>query len=866
MDWRRLEQRYKESLSSLVSSLDSEWTVSRRIQASIDCLHFSNRTNILPSQGWKIHVTFSAGEAVSFCERVLPALISEGVCFKIPADVQSIVQINSGSGGETQAGKVLTIYPREGPGAADIALLVDTLWPTSQGPTVLSDLGLRPGSAVSFRYGSFDGRKAIDRFGRPFTILLDPANGVSEDRRSLDGMQPSWAIAPLPDLTTPGNQSSGDEISIGGAQYLPLMLLHHSPRGRVYMGVSLSDASTVVIKKRRKGVHFESSQRNGCAAHEYEVLKTLSSLKALSPTPLGFSMMVDGAPVLITEYVVGTPFVELEHQKQIRSLRSFANAIQSLHDVGYVHRDIKLSNAISTADGVRLVDFELAAPIGAVGLIGGGTQGYLPPESNECANPAADVFALGICVAHVFLRFDPAGIAPGAGRLVGMLHQFVQHEAASVVRRFTHPRASERPTSAAATALLTELESQGSIPGTSARIRIVSRKWCLRIAHEVGESVSALQRNSCIAHVPGDVEITANSELEAINMGGAGVALGLVTIDQACRTGLFRTAIEEQLTILASRPPQPFAHGLFTGNCGVALVMGVAASRWQRTEWEEACRLRLEAAMQVSNDCDLFSGTAGVLWGIASLCQFLRDPGLSCMANHCADHLLRHAIEIDNLRVWAPAEHDGRPSTGAAHGSAGIAMALATWGRLSGRSDCLEFAFDTFERLFHYGRINDNQDLRDSVCDRPSRAPEMMWCHGVAGHLWCLLLAFGDHPRLREFIDWCVTRCTRQRYLGSPLLCHGVAGELELWRMGCGFPRLAPGARQCARSAAGILRLQLRRINGVPFWGTEDPQVVRQDLWVGSLGPAAELALYAAGERAPILSPEWLHKCALGQS
>jgi hypothetical protein len=59
-----------------------------------------------------------------------------------------------------------------------------------------------------------------------------------------------------------------------------------------------------------------------------------------------------------------------------------------------------------------------------------------------------------------------------------------------------------------------------------------------------------------------------------------------------------------------------------------------------------------------------------------------------------------------------------------------------------------------------------------------------------------------------------------------------------------------------------VLRLQLRRERGVSFWGAEDPEVFSPDLWVGFLGPATALALYARKIADPLLSASWLRACA----
>jgi hypothetical protein len=73
----------------------------------------------------------------------------------------------------------------------------------------------------------------------------------------------------------------------------------------------------------------------------------------------------------------------------------------------------------------------------------------------------------------------------------------------------------------------------------------------------------------------------------------------------------------------------------------------------------------------------------------------------------------------------------------------------------------------------------------------------------------------------------------------------------------------------CARSradrAAGVLRLVSFRERECCVWGSEDPEVIKPDLWVGFLGPATALALYARNCSHALLSPSWLRSCAFGK-
>jgi WD40 repeat protein len=119
----------------------------------------------------------------------------------------------------------------------------------------------------------------------------------------------------------------------------------------------------------------------------------------------------DGRPFFSLEYVAGGTLAARLRQNlpEARAaaalIEQLAGALHAVHQCRLVHRDLKPTNVLLTADGTpKVTDFGLAKRLDETGDVTGtgavvGTAGYMAPENAsgapQEATPLADVYALG---------------------------------------------------------------------------------------------------------------------------------------------------------------------------------------------------------------------------------------------------------------------------------------------------------------------------------------------------------------------------------------------------------------------------------------------------------------------------------------
>jgi type 2 lantibiotic biosynthesis protein LanM len=226
--------------------------------------------------------------------------------------------------------------------------------------------------------------------------------------------------------------------------------------------------------------------------------------------------------------------------------------------------------------------------------------------------------------------------------------------------------------------------------------------------------------------------------------------------------------------------------GVFNGAMGYAYVLAnLGALLHRRDLVDEAIALASSVPGAWRSDgLDVVDGAAGCILFLANLQASLgTDPRAApltpVLASFAERVVAAAAIRRTGIAWHAPGAPDGL--TGFANGAAGYAAALAVAGQVLCRPDYSDLARQAiaFENSHYDASVGHWRDLRPGVADGP---PLCAWCNGAAGILlgrWIASRAGLDAPDVhRDMIR--AVRVLHERRSRHDSLCHGDAGNHDI--------------------------------------------------------------------------------------
>jgi len=756
--------------------------------------------------GWKLHVSATVTGVDRLFERVLPCLVRHDAHFKIAADRAAIVQLSADGFGETQIGKIITVYPRSDTEAVALARELIEHTRGIVGPRVPTDLHL--GEALYARYGSVHPRIMHDRFGEPTELIPDGSGNWVPDLRPVPFTPPPGIAIPFPTPAPAQAPAPPDARRLLGGRYFVTDVLHPGVAGSVLRAIDLGDArspAACVLKQARPHCSTDELGRDRRARlqHEATVLARLRGLAGIASAGDYFEDEATG--YLPITYVPGNSLAELVHQlvtgrswlsvraqarhRLLRYTAQLVRRLRSAHDRGVIHRDVAPGNVwIGDDDRVYLLDWECAHVVGSrLPPFRLATPGFSDLSLEQRAPARRDDWqACGRVLAFTLTGLDPAAVVHGRPReLATRLAELTGLRDAVLIGLLASTLADQPSDELEATKLL------GAISSTTHARTARRHSTAPLVTMSAHESVLAegLDRLTAAFRLRLDRLHTQRTAADAAmidaHSGIAGLLYVLAAAHSARVAHLDTTLVERAVRVLTARTPvTPDLPGLVHGRAGRALAVAAAVQAGYVSA-NGALHAHIAGALAGRLDWpDFTHGAAGQGFAALACARRLGVPALATGAAACADYLVR----TQNAQgAWTLPEGvagtSGERFTGFAHGAAGMMAFLGSYAALAGDS-----AADAAWRQAESWLVSRARRGRAGRWQWPQSdshpSADSWWCHGAPGIAlgWlCVAQAQGTAAIAEEYLRGALGASPVKPRSGSLGQCHGLAGVGEVY-------------------------------------------------------------------------------------
>jgi len=339
----------------------------------------------------RLYVSVITVAIADLLKMILPLLKESAVPFLLIKNDKCNYMLNAGNYGEDEIGKVLIICPRTVQEAIYLIKQVNLATSNFSGPICPS----------------------ANRIGRILYIERSP---------TIKGLAQSADARYI--------QAKKRRVIIGQC-YVPIAIVKTSFKGTVYKAVSLKKLSfqTCLIKEGKPQAlddHLGRSVRDRLLWQKEVTI----DLQDQAVTPAFYSYFEEHEhSYLVTQFIEGVTLFEtvraiyqgkswswINKTQKTSLLNLFLQALEivkSIHQKGYVQRDISDSNFLVMSNGnLCIIDFELSyhmishKPAPPFPL---GTVGYAAPEQLELADPdyKEDIYALGALLCFMLTGIPP---------------------------------------------------------------------------------------------------------------------------------------------------------------------------------------------------------------------------------------------------------------------------------------------------------------------------------------------------------------------------------------------------------------------------------------------------------------------------
>jgi serine/threonine protein kinase len=671
----------KTDFYDLVSSkLPVGWEISRR---GI-WFHCGSSQNVLPQQGWKIHVSATPGNAQEVLDRVTSVLFDyQDTDFKFVLDMSTLFLLNSKNWSRAASGKFITIYPPDNHRFLELIEELHKATEGLRGPYILSDHRYKDSGVVFYRYGGMRLYEVLNVKGEKTPMLVGPDGTEIPDHRFAYPVTPPWAGTLLP-IEEPQEQGEGG-YHLKAGRFTIESVIDFSNAGGVYLAVDQGSGKKVVIKEARPCINgtVDGYDAVELLKKEYRLLTRLSDT-GIAPQPIDLFQewehwflveeYIDGVPMSIhsTErnILLRTRASQSDYKSWYETFRalalSLAEIIDVLHSRNIVFADLSTNNLIVPAGKteVKLIDFEGACETGADRPTTLFTPGFASQSrlSGSSAVAEDDYYSLGaVLFSYLFPLNGLFHLKPEAKEEIMSSIQ-ADTRLPKVIANMVLDLMSHDPERRPVPGKVRELLEAAPVPAEK-QLTTKSPADYEAMLEGIVEHINNVASYSRMDRLfPADPKLFTTNPL-SLAYGAAGVAYALDKVSGKFPQSSVDWILRHNITY------QTYAPGLYLGMSGIAwslLEIGV------RSEAEKILQLSFGHRL-LHQAPDIFYGTAG--WGMTCL-RFFQETGNELYldkAKEAGEHLLGTCEKAGDFVRWKTLNEQ---RVGFAHGGSGIALFL----------------------------------------------------------------------------------------------------------------------------------------------------------------------------------------------
>jgi serine/threonine protein kinase len=844
----------KQDFHALVSAmLPHGWDITR----SGIWFHCGAQHNVVPQQGWKIHLSATPSNAHEVLRRVIEVLFACGdTNFKFVLDMSTLFLVNGKNWSRGGSGKFITVYPPDNRRFLALLEELDAATAGLYGPYVLSDHRYKQSGVLFYRFGGMRLYEVLNARGEKTPMLVSPDGREVPDERLAYPVTPGWAAQPL---SVEAHQDPDQSSHLKNGRYQVEDVLNFSNSGGVYLGRDRHSGHRVVIKEARPRVNvmLDGYDAVETLKKEYRLLSLVADT-GIAPKPVDLFHEWEHW-FLVEEYIEGhtlsahsarnnvllrTRAENGDYDEWYRHFRTvfidLVRAISIVHSRKIVFGDLSPNNVMVPASntGVKLIDFEGAYEIGVDQPSTFYTPGFISQKRllGSAATLEDDFYSLGaVLLAYLFPLNGLFHLEPEAKqRIMRAIQKDAQMPKAIIDLALALMDPNPAPRTSAAE-LIATVESSPAFTTPATTEPEAPEEDYRKVLEGIEDHICVAADYSRKDRLfPADPKIFVTNPL-SLAYGAAGVIYALQKVSGKVPQQAYDWILSHKIT-LDLYPP-----GLYVGLSGIAwslLEIGAVL------EAEKLCRLASTSRL-LDDSPDIFYGIAG--WGLTNL-RFFEETGDEFyleMARRAGRRLVADAQHHERGCHWGSATST---SLGFAHGASGIGLFLLYLYLATNNHRFLEIGQQALEFDLSFGIDTVDAGLSwGKVSDMPSTVYPY-WRYGSAG-VGAALLRFhkllgGERYRRildRIFID------TDRKYASFPGRFIGLAGIgdflLDMYRFNPA-PMYLESARKVGR---GLMHFRVNR-HGMAFPGDMLSRL-SCDYGTGSAGIA--LFLKKLVERAP---------------